>query len=255
MGNTNGTFNDTFNSTSDTIKIDIDNPLYISLTTTPPRLRKTIDIIDRLSKSIKVKSSYFKIILNICKNYKRWPNHKIDLITKHRLQQLDSSNDNIIVNYTDDIGPITKLIPSLDITPDECIILVIDDDCYHTEAIKIASEYQNKQKDKSFTYWKYNFKGIEIPQGVDIITFWKPNLRNFKKFYNYSKNCEYCFHVDDLIIGKFLDVNDIQLIQLNRKWKYPWIPNCNNRGEGLYSLKGKYNRTNAMEKCFRMINK
>jgi hypothetical protein len=222
-------------------------PVYISLTTIPSRLQNTIKIIKNLLNYVK---GFEKIILNIPWSYRRWPNEKIFI----DLSDLEKNNSRLVVNRTQDLGPITKLIPTLNLTPSECIIIICDDECYHHEAFKIAAERQDKEHQSTFTFWKYNYRGIEVPQGVDLISFWKPNLFGLNEYYNKCTQKNACFYVDDLVIGNFLKEKGIKIEQLNRKWKWPYIPNClSNKNEGLFEIKGEYSRDNSMKKCFESL--
>lgn len=222
-------------------------PVYISLTTIPSRINNTIKIIDSILSNVK---GIQGLILNIPFVYKRW-NTKISSLHITKLNELKIKHSNLIINYTEDLGPITKLIPSLDIIPNECVLLICDDDCYHHEAFKIIAEKQDKIHDKTFTFWKYKYNNIDIPQGVDIISFWSPNLYNLKKYFEYSVSNSSCFYVDDQVIGFYLNNIGVQVDMLDRKWKWPFIPGCfgdSNKDE-LSKLKGENERNLSMKLC------
>ena len=230
------------------IKINCIYPVWITMTTIPERIDNTyMIIINMLSKL----SGVDKIVLNLPYKYKRF-----DMLTFEQLRKLLSIRDKrFILNRCDDFGPATKLIPTLDIAPEESILVVCDDDCYHHEAFKIAAESQERNKSKTFTFWKYNYNGIEIPQGVDIITFWKPNTNGFLNYAKMALRNKYCFYVDDMIIGGFLSQNGIQIEQLDRKWKWPWIHNCFGKSgtTSLYGEKGNFNRDNSNMECYKHL--
>lgn len=209
------------------IYIETVYPVYISMTTIKNRLPKTMEIIKNFLKNVK---GFDKFILNT--------NLEIEPIHDPRF----------ILNKTKDIGPITKIIPALSIIPAECILIVCDDDSYHNEAFKLIAEKQDKDHTKSFTYWKYNYEGTDIPQGVDLISFWSPHLYEFNKFYKISIPNKYCFYVDDLIIGMYLKQKGINIEQVNRKWKFPWFPSPTDKG--LFSKEGGYSRKTSMKECF-----
>lgn len=213
-------------------------PVYISMTTIPSRLKKTTKIIENMLQCIQGAT----IILNVCEKYKEVQKVPIDL---QRLKAIQHKR--FILNITEDIGPITKIVPSLDITPEECIIIICDDEMYHHEAFKMIAEKQDKLHHKTFTFWKYNYQGIEVPQGVDLVSFWKPNLNQFKHFWNSSSSNKHCFFVDDLVIGLYLHNRGVEIEMLHRPWKFPFIPS--KEKESLFSKKGEYSRENAMKKC------
>lgn len=230
----------------DRTKVNIETifPVYISMTTIPSRMKNTIKIIKNFLNNV---SGNYTLILNVCENYRKVT--KSD-ITKNieELQQINSPKFRLNVTY--DIGPITKIVPSLKITPNECIIIICDDNCYHHEAFKILAEKQDKVHNKTFTFWKYLYSDVEVPQGVDLISFWKPNLQGFEKYYQKSTQEEKCFFVDDLVIGFFLKEKGIPIVQVERKWKWPWIHPCFDEKESLNTKKGQNSRKNTMKKCF-----
>lgn len=223
-------------------------PVYITMTSIPERFPNTYKVVLNMLKYLK---GFDKLVLNIPYRYKKF---KMDNDSLSKLESL--IDPRFILNRTEDYGPVTKILPTLDIVPEESIILVCDDDCYHLEAFKIAAEEQQSNRSKSFTFWKYKYNNIDIPQGVDIITFWNPNLHNFKKYIINALRSEYCFYVDDQIIGNYLSQNGISIEQLDRKWKWPWIPNCFNNGPkfSLFGQKGKYNRETSNRECYKFLN-
>lgn len=110
---------------------DTQSNIIISLTTFPARLiNPDFDkMIDNLYNQV-LKPKY--IIINICINYKR----QLDKIPiKNNLDILKSKFTNLIINYSEDYGPITKIFGLLKlkniITNDDNIIFVNDDNLYH----------------------------------------------------------------------------------------------------------------------------
>jgi hypothetical protein len=223
------------------MNINTTYPVYLSLTTIPSRFDKTMVNIKKLLDSL---TGFEKIILNIPHKYKKFGDFKVNCNIK---------DQRLIINRCEDLGPITKLVPTIRIIPSECILIIFDDDEYHPEAIKIAAEKQDKEHFKSFTFWKYTYKNISVPQGVDIISFWKPNLNDFNEFYSNSKGNNHCFYVDDLVIGWYLKHKGIEIETLERKWKWPWIEGSQ-KGYSLFGLKGEYSRNNSMSNCYSHIN-
>jgi hypothetical protein len=227
-------------------------PVYISMTTVPPRISNTVKIIKNFLSKV---SGFEKLILNLPSDYKKWKVDKSFVDSYNELQNISSRNFHL--NITNDIGPITKIIPSLDIIPEESILIICDDDCYHHEAFKIIAEEQDRNHSKSFTFWKYKFQNTQIPQGVDLISFWTPNLKNLKHFWKRTIRGSHCFYVDDLVIGEYLKRYGIHVEQLTRKWDFPFIPNCLNitgDNNSLLDKKGEYSRDNSMSKCKMFID-
>lgn len=228
-----------------TVNIKTVYPVYISMTTIPSRISNTVKIIKNTLKSI---TGIEKLILNVCEDYHEV--HK-STITKHIQELQEITDPRFRLNITYDIGPITKLVPSLNITPRECVLIICDDDCYHHEAFKMIAEKQDKVHDKSFTFFKYKYGELEVPQGVDLISFWKPNLDGFAEYFKKANENKSCYFVDDLVVGFYLHYKGIEIEQLDRKWKWPWIPDClpEKNKESLFKKKGKYSREKAMKEC------
>lgn len=240
---------------SNHFNIETESPVYISLTTIPSRIRNTVEIIKNTLKHL---SGFQKLILNVPVSYKKF---KITDEFHECVKQLSNIRDSkFILNRTQDLGPITKLVGALSIIPEKCILIICDDDCYHHEAFKLIAEAQDSHHQNSFTFWKYTYpqmstKKVDVPQGVDMISFWKPNLQGFQKYIQPLIRSP-CFYVDDLVIGKFMQNNNIQIIQLERKWKWPFIPNClssNKNDESLYGKTGNNSRAISMMKCFALL--
>jgi hypothetical protein len=221
-------------------------PVWISMTTTPDRMDKTYKVIVNTLAHL---SGLDKLVLNIPTEYKRFPSNPQGVNAFRTIR-----DPRFILNITRDYGPATKLIPVLDIIPWEAILIICDDECYNHDAFKIAAEAQEKQRSKSFTFWKYMYKELVVPQGVDIITFWRPNLSHFAEYANNALRTDSCFFVDDMVIGGFLSQTGVQIEQLQRKWKWPWRHNCfDGPKESLYSKKGEFSRDNANASCYKQI--
>lgn len=243
----------------DNIYVDINTiyPVFLSLSTIPPRIENTVKIVKNILKHV---SGFEKLVLNVPLEYKNYavssPKFRACIAELHNIR-----DSRFILNRPDDKGPITKLYGALDLIPDECVLLIFDDDSYHHEAFKIAAETQDRHTSKSFTFWKYTLSKdkskdeskdkIDVPQGVDIISFWSQNLRGIKEYID-KTSVSFCFYVDDLIIGKFLHDNEIPVEVLKRKWKWPFILASSNT-PGLFEKKGKYSRENATKKCLLLL--
>ena len=107
-------------------------------------------------------------------------------------------NENVILNKTDINGPCAKLIGSIDIIPDNSIVIVLDDDIVmNNNFIKslFTSYMINKNKVSChFTTLSQNGKYLEV-EGFGGYIFNINNLRDIKKFYKTMPQC--CRHIDD----------------------------------------------------------
>jgi hypothetical protein len=101
----------------------VQREVYVSMTTSPKRIEsieKTINCM--LGQTLKPT----RIILNLPTIFKR------DNSTFGNLPQFITNNPLIKVNFTEDIGPATKILPSVRLaTNPEAFILSVDDDIYY----------------------------------------------------------------------------------------------------------------------------
>ena len=177
------------------------NKYIISLTSIPNRFisDKFLNLIDSLTdQTYKVKY----IIINICKNYER--NFKFSKINfNKRIEYLEKKYNNVIVNFSIDYGPITKILglyhldKKYNIASDDRIIIVDDDFIFNKEMVSLYN----------LGYSLYNCEGIGINERDNI--HWNFNYKrciclknNYSIFYdNYqgmlfgwlSWSIKYCY--------------------------------------------------------------
>lgn len=231
-------------------------PVYLSFTTIPERLDRAKKLAEDILKNL---TGFEKLIINIPTSYKKFP-----FFSKKTSELGFPDHPKLIINRCLDYGPITKLVPTLqlyEIQHQECILIIFDDNEYHLESFKIIAEKQELNPSKSFSYYTYPYKKLSnVAQGVDIISFWNPNLTSFLRFFQeriLNRN-RYCFYVDDLVISYYLSENGIKVEELPRKWKWAWIPDIHENKWFRYSLfkkGGIYNRDNSMKQCYQHLNK
>lgn len=232
------------------VNINTSRPVILSFTTIPRRLQKSIAIVKDILTNV---DGFDYLIVNIPMNYKTFSWN----VSDKDLKELNNIRDRrLIINRTDDYGPLTKLLGTLQRFPiKDAILIIFDDNFYHHEAFKIIAEKQDEDTNKSFTYYKYKYNKIDVAQGVDMISFWLPKLQNFRHYYHFNK---YCFYVDDLVISNYLKEQNIPIEQLQRKWKWAWIPEpdaSTGHEFELFKVKGIYNRDNSMRMCYNELNK
>ena len=169
----------------------------VSFTSIPSRIsgiKKTIESIN--SQTLKPS----KIFLNLPYKFKRFPDYSFN---KDQIAELEKYN--IEINRTDDYGPSTKLIGSLEkIKKFECVIILDDDHIYHEKMFEIfINEFKIKKKNYSF-YVQKIFK-LNMGQGADGILINTNNLSKIEIFYEkYVKNNKNLFLNDDLWISIYL---------------------------------------------------
>lgn len=248
------------------VKIETNLPVYITMSTIPSRMKNTIELIKHLLKYV---SGFEKIILNIPYKYKRFPEFNVNV--NH-----DIKDNRFILNRTHDYGPLTKIIGSLNIIPNESITIIADDMCYKLNAFKDIVEIQNVDISKSYSFYVYPFaakggasgapRNVMVPQGADLISAYTRNYSDFIGFFNdflkhqgttiekYVDNA--CFFVDDQLIGWYFQTHNIPMEQVERRHRNIYIRGCDvaNKSDNLNKQTGKRSRENTMNQCYYNLN-
>lgn len=203
--------------------------IYFSLTTSPQRINKLHQTLDSIFNQT---TTFEKIIINIPYIFNRTK-------TRYIIPEYLSKNPRILINRCHDIGPVTKLLPSLFITTDEDIIVTIDDDrkylknmletflefynknsnsVYATTCIKI--DFNNINIFKRIVNHKFSGKSFHILQGYGGV-FYPRKVFN-EDFLNYCnlllKDINF-YLSDDLYISNYLAMKKIPIILgINEKY-------------------------------------
>jgi len=197
--------------------------VYISMTTIPSRIPKlNITLDSLLSQNFKPK----KIIINI---------PKISRITQlpYDIPQFIKNNPNILINIVEeDMGPILKLLPSLNIVgPNDLIITVDDDIIYPNNLVEILVKYYHlyssiiclsgihiKLMDNDIKLHRdhRNMANVKISEAFAGVIYARSYFKD--DFIDYVKglisNIK-CLKSDDLIISNYL--YNINKIVINNK--------------------------------------
>ena len=114
-----------------------------------------------------------RIILNLDKN--KWNDANIPLL----LKQLQKSG--LEINYCEDTGPHTKLIPTLSSCPDN-IIITVDDDVYYDKQLveQLVNSYNNSDRKSVICRWGKIFE----KQNSEIVTYSKLKDSKFGNQFN-----------------------------------------------------------------------
>jgi hypothetical protein len=237
-------------------------PVYITMSTIPSRFQNTIAIIRNFLQHV---SGFEKIILNVPKKYKRWPNYKPNY--NHSIR-----DPRFYLNVIEeDQGPVTKFLPALDLVPDESILIVRDDMCYKLTSFKDIAEIQDRRLFEAFSFYVYNYNGrsgdypVGVPQGADLISMYSRNAKPFRSWFSSIKDKlqlkSYfetpCFFVDDQVIGWYFQYYGIPMRQVEPTHRNIYIQDCDNAPEidNLNRQKGKNSRENTMEGCYADLSK
>jgi len=215
-------------------------PVYITLTTLPERIisnhfKNVIEYL--LNQNVK----FEKIILNVPHVYKR--ENK-----KYVIPEWLSKHPKIQINRCEDIGPITKLYPTIDIIPDKSLILVVDDDIIYKE--NLLKDLLNKWKDNQnsvisyrTTVRKINNKIYKEPNGYSGFLLKKELLKDIRKL----DFPDICNLVDDNYLGWcFLKLN-IPVIDIGG-WNF-WYPGKTDEHPKWKELVFHTDRHNRVKKC------
>ena len=169
----------------------------VSFTTIPSRIddiKKTIDSIN--NQTLKPG----KIFLNLPYKFRRFPDYSF---SKDQITKLEKCN--IEINRSNDYGPSTKLIGSLEkIKKFECVIILDDDHIYHDKMFEIfINEF--KKKKNNYSYYVQKIFKLNMGQGADGILINTDNLSKIEIFYErYVKDNKNLFLNDDLWISMYL---------------------------------------------------
>jgi len=129
--------------------------VYISLSTVPKRIGFWDSFSQNLTSLVNQKTEIdYKVILNVPKIYNIT---KEEYVIHEDLLNFQKQNPKLIINRTEDYGPITKIIGAFDISKNpEDILLVCDDDQIYNETML---EYQLKM------HRKYNGRYVTCFRG------------------------------------------------------------------------------------------
>lgn len=227
--------------------------VVITFTTIPSRMEYTIQVLKNTLPQLSKKSQFkFHVYLHIPWIYTN--GEVLNPFLLIPLKILESKYPFFHLNtIRKDLGPITKLIPLLDKNINDCVILIMDDNQYDIDSIINIAKHQSNNKNETFTYYTYEYNGLIVPQGVDMISFWSPNLNHFIPFWNQVKDNEYCKHVDDLVIAKYCHEYGIQVRQLSKgELSNVWEVNPSET-VSLFNKQGKYSRDRSMKECYNFL--
>ncbi len=180
--------------------------IYLSLTTRPERL---------------ISHHFNKVYNSLLNQIQPFDKLIINLSIKEFTYEIPDYlyTENVILNETDICGPCAKLFGSIDIIPDNTVVIILDDDIVMKDNF-IKSLYNsyliNTDKVSShFTTTSFNDNYLEVA-GFGGYIFNINNIRNIKHFYNEMPLC--CRYIDDNWISwciNKLGVSVIHTIETN----------------------------------------
>lgn len=215
------------------------NPIYISLTTSPIRLRKIITML-----SIILQFPYIKEVhINLPKLYRNKDSYNIEDI--NFIKNFDKKIK--IYRVSKDEGPLTKILPTIQRLKRKKInnvILSVDDDigyphsllyemahyCYvYPKYIFTGSGFEVYKEFSYYklgeeTYWPKEIIGkkikgceqIEVVEGFGMIAY-RPNLFDIKLVKTFNKISKDCKLSDDLTISFMFALNNVPKYVIKNK--------------------------------------
>lgn len=208
--------------------------IVVSLTTSPTRIKKIKPVIDcMLNQTIKPD----RIYLNLPHVFKR-----NESTFEMPLPQFITENELVYVNFCDDIGPATKILPTLNLEKEpETLILSIDDDIYYPEhLIETFLAFSKSYPESCITGSSYMFKNdtlkhkkrntmlkgkeVELLEGFSGVLykrkFFTSNVLN--QIYTWINENKACKFGDDFSLSNALINNGTDIIMIGRFFDAIW---------------------------------
>lgn len=181
--------------------------IIISLTTSPKRIAQMKPVIDSIMDQSLLPD---KIVINLPYVFKR------DNTTFTTIPEFLTSNSRIHLNTCEDIGPITKILPTVPLaTRDDSMIITLDDDIvYPPHCIEDLVSKARQHPDAVITgsaHWPSERGGFQLAEGYCGILYRKKFLLGFPTD-EISDFPRACYLGDDLIISNFLAQKKIKIM-------------------------------------------
>jgi len=223
-----------------------DREIFISLSTSPKRIENIGPLIKTLSNQT-VKPT--KIVLNLPFIFKRTNT------TFSELPDFVTNNPLVYINWCEDIGPSTKVIPTVKLASSpESILISVDDDIEykptlvetllkysdkHPEAVITGESFMrlpssnNSNKDTSTQY-------AELVEGYSSVLYKKKHIADFTEetILNYPK---FCYLADDFIISNHLRKKGVPIVVITSTNDKPYGEIFLSYGNGDDSLRNGAN--------------
>ena len=171
--------------------------IYVSTSTIPQRIKNLDKSIKSLLNQTKKPD---KIFINIPFKYKRFS----ETIKDDEIPKFDSSV--VEITRSEDCGPATKLLGSLDKLEKNSLVILFDDDhVYENYMIEKFFYFYSKAPNNSYSFYVHPLGNFGIGQGADGFAINTNCLKGIKNFYDkVVKDYKELFLYDDLWISYFL---------------------------------------------------
>jgi len=204
-------------------KTDISPRIIVSMTTSPKRIYHLKDTIDSIMNQT-VEVDYIHI--NLPKVFKR-DNTKFTKIPNFLLE-----NKKVILNVCEDIGPATKIVPTIksDFIVHSDIILSIDDDIYYPNNLVETYLYYHCMysdcvltgtslfyKDETKGKYKDSLVECELLEGFSCVLYKKKHLEDIPlDIFDKTKVPIYHYLADDLVLSNYVLKKNYKILALTR---------------------------------------
>jgi hypothetical protein len=200
--------------------------IIVSLTTSPKRIKQIEPVLNSIiNQTLKPD----RIYLNLPHIFKR------DQTTFEKpLPYFITHNPLIYVNWCEDVGPATKVLPTANLETDpNTLILSIDDDIYYPPnlletfiafakvfpdaCITGTSFMEDKKLDKNLLENKYGLEGrfVELVEGYSGVMYRRRFFNNFNLKWLDEKSCKFG---DDFYISNELKRNNIPIVKIGYRY-------------------------------------
>jgi hypothetical protein len=184
--------------------------IIVTMTTNPTRIKNLQPLLATLSNQTVPPTA---IVMNIPHVFKRTNE-------SYEIPEFITSNPLVRVNRCEDIGPATKIIPTVALFADpETILISVDDDIeYRNNLVETLLKYSNMDPDAAVTGESYMFteevdgkKYGELVEGYSSVLYKKKFFDHFDQetLKNYPK---FCYFADDFILSNYLRKHHIRIL-------------------------------------------
>jgi hypothetical protein len=190
--------------------------VVVSMTTTPMRISKIEPVLNSILTQTVQPS---KIYMHIPHIFKRENLH-------YEIPDFILNNDKIFVNRCDDMGPITKILPIVDVLqdPNALVVSVDDDIVYHPTMIETLLENNRKHGGECVVCGTTGFgnvnesdMSVEHVEGYSGVLYKRKFLDDFDR--SVLEHTE-CLYGDDYIISQHLKKKGVPMFSTEKEQEY-----------------------------------
>lgn len=185
-------------------------PVIVSITTIPSRIGKMRPVLQSLLDGELRPDAIYVNVPEYCVRQKS--SYDVPAF----FDDADFTRGVIRINRIEkDWGPGTKLLGPIDRLPDECYLVIADDDvAYHLSFLDRLIAAQRQDHASAFSYYTYRVSGMPIGQGCDGLSVWSPHLDGVLAFAEREVDGTSLLFHDDIWISFFLATRGVRMKQV-----------------------------------------